>query len=252
MTAQGSTDMLRRLAALAACVLLLAAVPTGSVYVTTLPTSTDVWFDGVYVGRSPVVLDAISTGRHTVGLTKTGWNARQLAVSVEAGQTTISSTRLERVTGKGLQPPRGWIAVRGVLVRSVAIDGIVVPPGSDGTYAAGTGTHQLLIETGAGRSTREVTVWPQTRTDVVLEAGAAPPARPTVVAPAEDYVPKSAIRIDGERIVIRYGRHEVAGRVGDTTFRIDGRSVDYDAAPTLIGPRLYLPAELLQKLFGNH
>lgn len=243
--------MLRRLAAVAACVLLLAAVPTGSVYVTTLPAGTDVWFDGVYVGRSPVVLDAVTAGRHTVGLTKTGWSARQLDVSVETGQTTLSSTRLERAGGKGPQPPRGSIAIRGTLAKSVAIDGIVVSPGSDGTYSAGTGTHQVSIETPEGRATRDVTVWPLTRTDVVLETDA-PPARPTVVAPAEDYVPKSAIRIDGERIVIRYARHEVVGRVGDTTFRIDGRSVDYDAAPTLIGPRLYLPAELLQKLFGNH
>jgi len=40
--------MLRRLAAIAACVIFLAAVPTGSLYVTTLPTGADVWIDGTY------------------------------------------------------------------------------------------------------------------------------------------------------------------------------------------------------------
>lgn len=250
MTAQASTDMLRRLAALAACVVLLAAVSTGSVYVTTLPGGADVWFDGVYVGRSPVVLDAVASGHHTVGLSKTGWSARQLDVSVEQGQTTLSSVRLARAAGTAVTPARGTIAVRGVEVRRLEIDGVAVPPDKDGTYPAATGTHEITVETRAGRATRDVTVWPQTRTDVVLQTDAAP-VRPTVVAPVEDFLPKSAIRIDGERIVIRYAHHEIVGRVGDTTYRVDGRSVDYEAAPTLIGARLYLPAELLQKLFGN-
>ncbi|GAC1620130.1 MAG: hypothetical protein NVS4B13_11740 [Candidatus Elarobacter sp.] len=93
-------------------------------------------------------------------------------------------------------------------------------------------------------------VWPQTRTDVVLQP-AAEAARPSVVAPAEDYVPRSALRIDGERVVIRYGGHEVVGRLGITTYRVDGKPVDYGEAPTMIGPRLYLPLDLLTTLFSG-
>ncbi|MDP9106421.1 MAG: PEGA domain-containing protein, partial [Candidatus Eremiobacteraeota bacterium] len=94
--------MLRRLATAVLCVLLLAAVPTGSLYVTTLPTGADVWIDGTYVGRSPLVLGALAAGHHTVGLTKTGWDPLQLDVSVVAAQTTLSSTRLEPARTGGL------------------------------------------------------------------------------------------------------------------------------------------------------
>src|ERR1700738_2679957 len=101
--------MLRRLATAVVCVLLLAAVPTGSLYVTTLPSGADVWIDGAYVGRTPLVVGALSPGGHAVGLTKSGWSPLQLDVTVEAGQTTLSSTRLE-ATKVRARPPAGSIA----------------------------------------------------------------------------------------------------------------------------------------------
>jgi hypothetical protein len=242
--------MLRRLAVLAACVLLLAAASTGSVYVTTLPSGADVWLDGTHIGRSPLVLDAVATGRHTLGLTKSGWNPRQLDLTVTEGQTTLSSTRLERAAGATTQPPPGSIVVHGAQVRSVKIDGRTVTAEKDGSYPATAGMHQLVAQTSRGRVSRDVTVWPQTRTDVLVQPEDAP-ARPSVVAPAEDYLPQSAFRVDGERVLIRYNRHEVIGRVGETSYRVDGRSIDYDAAPTLIGQRLYLPIDLLKTIAGT-
>ena len=241
--------MLRRLAALAACGFLLAIAATGSAYVTSLPSGADVWLDGTYVGRTPLVLDALSAGRHTVSLTKSGWNARQLDIAVETGQTTLSSTRLERARQTSLRPPPGSIAFHGLVVRGVKVDGVPAKPEADGTYDAASGTHLVTAETPKGPVTRTVTVWPQTRTDVVIIADE--PVRPSVVAPAEDYVPKSAIKIEGERIVIRHGGHEVLARLGETSYRVDGHSVEYDAAPTLIGSRVYLPIDLLTTLFGS-
>ena len=241
--------MLRRLAALVACGFLLAVAATGSVYVTTLPSGADVWLDGTYVGRTPLVLDALAAGRHTVGVTKSGWNARQLDVTIESGQTTLSSTRLERARGTSVSPPAGTIAFHGLAVRGVRIDGAPSKPQPDGTYPAGAGTHLVAIQSPKGPITRTVTVWPQTRTDVVLITDE--PARPSVVAPVEDYLPKGAVKVEGERIVIRYGGHEVFARVGETAYRVDGHSVEYDAAPTLIGSRVYLPIDLLTTLFGN-
>ena len=238
--------MLPRFAVVAACVLLLAAVPTGSLYVTTLPSGADVWIDGTYVGRSPLVLDALVAGHHTVGLTKTGWTPSQLDVGVVAGQTTTSSTRLEHVR-TGVRPPPGSIGLHGIAPDATYLDGVAVPPSKDGTIPASAGTHELTIRTPRGKFTRSVTVWPQTRTEVVLQAEIDPP-RPSVVAPAEDYVPKSAIRIDGAKVVIRYGGHEVVGHIGVSTYRIDGRYQDYGEAPTMIGPRLYLPLDLLTTL----
>jgi hypothetical protein len=246
MTAQGSIDMLRRLAAVVACVILLAAVPTGSLYVTTLPSGADVWIDGTYVGRSPLVLGGLTTGHHTVGLTKTGWSPLQLDVSVEESQTTLSSTKLEPVRNHP-RPAGGSIAIHGIPADQTFLDGVAAAPSKDGTIPAAAGTHELAVHTPRGRITRAVTVWPLTRTDVVLLPNVEVP-RPSVVAPAEDYVPHSAIRIDGERVVIRYGGHEVVGRMGATTYRLDGKVVDYGAAPTTIGPRLYLPLDLLTTL----
>jgi hypothetical protein len=88
------------------------------------------------------------------------------------------------------------------------------------------------------------------RTDVVIQPDA-DTTRPSVIAPADDYFPASAIRIDGERVVIKYGGHTAVGRLGSTTYRVDGRSVEYDSAPTLIGSRLYLPIALLTALGGS-
>jgi len=238
--------MLRRLAAAVVCVLLLAAVPTGSLYVTTLPTGADVWIDGTYVGRSPLVLGALAGGRHTVGLTKTGWNPLQLEVSVVAGQTTLSSTRLERAKTGGLHPLPGWIVLHGT-VRAAFLDGFPAVPANDGTIAVAAGTHELSARTPRGKITRAVMVWPGTRTEVVLQPEAEA-VRPSVVAPAEDYVPRGAIKLVGDKVVVRYGGHEVIGHIGSTSYRVDGKLVDYGEAPTMIGSRLYLPLDLLTTL----
>ena len=238
--------MLRRLAAVVSCVLLLAAVPTGSLYVTTLPSAADVWIDGTYVGRTPLVVDALGAGHHTLGVTKTGWRPLQLDVSIVAGQTTLSSMRLDRQPA-GLRPPVGSISIHGVVAEATFLDGVAAVPSKDGTYPASAGTHELAVRTARGRITRSVTVWPQTRTDVMLEPDVEPP-RPSVVAPAEDYMPKSAIRVEGEKVVVRYGGHEVVAHLGLTTYRVDAKVVDYGQAPTMIGSRLYLPLDLLTML----
>jgi hypothetical protein len=238
--------MLRRLATVAACVLLLAAIPTGSLYVTTLPSAADVWVDGTYVGRSPLVVDALASGHHALGVAKTGWRPLQLDVSIVSGQTTLSSTRLE-FERPGLRPAFGSIAVHGVVATEAFVDGVSTARSKDGTYPASAGTHELAVRTPRGRISRAVTVWPQTRTDVVLQPEVEAP-RPSVVAPAEDYLPKSAIQVEGEKVVVRYGGHEVVAHFGLTAYRLDGKVVDYGDAPTLIGSRLYLPLDLLTML----
>ena len=241
--------MLRRLAAVAACVLLLAAVPTGSLYVTTLPSAADVWVDGTYVGRTPLVVGGLAPGRHTVGLTKSGWTPLQLDVSIEADQATLSSTRLE-ATKVHLRAAPGSIAIHGTPGARAYLDGVPAVPAKDGTIPASAGTHELAFRTARGRIARSVTVWPQTRTDVVFQPEVEVP-RPSVVAPAEDYVPRSAINLQGDKVVLRYGGHLVVGRIGITTYRVDGKAVDYGEAPTLIGRRLYLPLDLLTTLFSE-
>ncbi len=244
--------MFPRLAALSGCALafLLGAVPTGAIYVTSLPSGADVWLDGTYVGHSPVILDALSTGRHTVSLNRTGWNSQDVDVSVVAGTTSLSSVALTRAGGPALHGGSGSFIVHGVPTRSLLLDGTPLGPDPAGIYTVPSGTHELVALTEQGKMTRDITIYPDMRTDVVLRSGD-PAPHSAVVAPATDYLPVDAVKIDGARVTIKYARHEVEAQLGETMYRYDGRSVNYDAAPTRIGSGLYLPLELLKALTAS-
>ena len=247
--------MFPRPAVLAACaaLFLVGAVPTGALYVTTLPTGADVWLDGTYVGQSPVILDALAAGRHTVSLNRTGWVSTDIDVSVVEGKTALSSVALTRTGSHTLRGADGSFIIKGLAPRSVLCDGVPVAPDKTGTYAIASGTHELVALTPAGKMTRTITVYPEMVTDVVLRDGAeaATPTRSAVVAPASDYLPADALKIDGMRVTIRYERHLVDATFGSQSYHVDGRSVSYDAAPTLIGTALYLPLELLKLLTAS-
>jgi len=205
-----------------------------------------VWVDGTYVGRSPVFADALAAGRHTIGLARAGWAAQQVEATVVAGQTTLSALRLEPAQ-PAVPLAGGTLAIHGVDVLAVTIDGVAVARGKDGTYPASAGSHELSVRTAHGKFTRAVTVWPQTRTDVVLQTTAVA-VRPSVVAPADDYLAPGAILIDGDKIVIHAPGHEATAHLGSTTYRLDGRTLDYASPPALIGQRLYLPIDFLTAL----
>ncbi|GAC1536765.1 MAG: hypothetical protein NVS2B17_08640 [Candidatus Velthaea sp.] len=232
-------------AAVGAAFFLSGAVPTGALYVTTLPTGADVWVDGSYLGHAPVVLDALATGRHTLSITKIGWLSQDLDVSIVAGSTTLSSLPLARVPRAG-HGGAGFIAVRGSTVRELTIDGAPVKPDKDGVYSSPSGSHELVAQVASGRMTRTVTVYPEMRTDVIMREEETP--RSSVVAPALDYLPAYALKIEGSRLIVKYSGRDVVGKFGSTTFRVDGHATDFDAAPTMIGGRLYLPLELLTQL----
>jgi hypothetical protein len=235
------------LAASALAFTLLGASPTGGVYVTTLPAGADVWVDGTYLGRSPVVLDALTTGTHRLTLTRTGWSTQDVPVNVLPATTVTASVILVR-EGK-LANGSGTIVFHGEQVGRVLVDGEPTPLAKDGTVAAGAGTHDVTIALPQGKITRTVTVYPQTRTDVVLLGEAE--TRSVVIAPADDYLPPGALVLDGTDLTVRYGHHVVVAHVGSVSYVVDGRSVTYDAAPTMIKTRMYLPIELLTRLTAS-
>src|SRR5471032_2614761 len=141
-------DMFRRIASAAACAalfVLLGVVPTGALYVTTLPSSVDVWVDGTYVGHTPIVLDALAAGRHTVSLTKAGWQSQDLDVAVVAGSTSLSSVQMARAQSRTVRSDTGFVAIRGVSVRDVTIDGQATKPDKTGFYSASAGTHEVAM-----------------------------------------------------------------------------------------------------------
>jgi hypothetical protein len=227
---------------------LLGAAPTGAIFVTSLPSGADVWLDGTYVGRSPVVVDALAVGAHHLTLTRTGWNPEDLAVAIAPAQTQTTSVVLVR---DGKTPESGGTIVIHATDRlsAVTIDGQPAVSAKDGTIAASAGAHDVTIALPQGKQTRTVTVYPQTRTDVVVGADVQP--RSIVIAPADDYLASGDVHLDGQRLVVRHGGHEVIAHLGTTTYTIDKRAVSYDAPPTVIRNRVYLPLELLTMLTLN-
>jgi hypothetical protein len=92
-------------------------------------------------------------------------------------------------------------------------------------------------------------VLPNTVTDLVLHPErVVAETHSGVVAPADDYIGADAYHVEGRRIVVRTNGHTVVARFGETAVRYDSATISYDAAPTTIGGRLYLPLALLEKL----
>ncbi len=72
---------------------------TGSIAIVSAPSGAEVYLDNVYHGMTPVSVDAVSPGTHSLLLRLGGYQDWQSQVSVTAGQTTqISATLLETAT----------------------------------------------------------------------------------------------------------------------------------------------------------
>jgi hypothetical protein len=234
------------LAVALAALALIGAAPSssGAVYVTSLPSGADVWVDGTYLGRAPLVLGALSAGLHRLTLTRTGWTAQDVAVTVVADATATASVVLAR-DGK-LAAGNGWLGVHGPAVGTLTVDGERHGLGKDGMVAVPTGVHVVAFDGPNGRIERTVDVYPDMRTDVLIQPNA--PARSVVIAPVDDYVPADALVLAGTSLTLRFHGHDVVARLGSTSYTVDHRAVTYDAAPTVIKNRVYLPIELLTYL----
>ena len=217
-------------------------------YVTTLPAGADVWVDGTYLGHSPVVLDAVGAGAHRLTLTRTGWTSQDVTITVVPSATITASVVLSRGDAKP-SDAGGTIAIHGDKVGGIAIDGEPATLGKDGTYAVSAGTHDVTIVLPQGKVTRSVTVYPQMRTDVALLGDTQ--VRSVVIAPADEYVPADAVRVDGAEITIHTVRHDVVAHLGSVSYLVDRRTMTFDTAPTVIKSRVYLPIELLTLLNAN-
>lgn len=223
----------------------------GGAYITTLPSGADVWFDGTYVGHSPLVVDALAAGRHGLTLTKAGWNTVETAVVVTGGSLVTASTRL--VPGnRGATPGEpGTLVVRGVPPGgTISVDG-APPSASKDPRPMAAGSHQIVVDAAGARTTRAFTIYPGTTTGLVFGGSARVERRSAVVAPAEDYLPTNAFVVTGKRIVVRYLNHVVVAHFGESQVMLDGATVAFDSAPESIGGKLYLPLALLEKVTGD-
>ena len=242
------------------CAILVAAptfgaqaAESGSIYATTLPSGADVFLDGTYVGRSPVLMSGLDPGRHSLTLTKAGWVVREVDVGVAGGSLSLSSTRLAPGPHAYAGDAAGKVVLRGMPPGSAfLLDGIAASVAAGQPMSMPAGRHQLTVVTPRGRTTRPIDVWPDTTTNVVLTGGhAEQDPHSAIVAPAEDYLPTDDFSLNGKTVVVHYGGHTVICRLGNTVVTFDGAARVYDAAGEVIGGKLYLPLPLLETLSGD-
>ncbi|HET9097364.1 MAG TPA: PEGA domain-containing protein [Candidatus Baltobacteraceae bacterium] len=228
---------------------LLAAgiLPFGGLYISSLPSGADVWVDGSYIGRTPLLIDGLREGKHSVTVTKAGWKVEEVDQNVSAGVTTPATVQLDPI--KPLRA-HGEIALHGLERGArISIDG---GPwrALENEYAASVGTHRLSVREPLAKFERMILVYPE-QTTHVLFAAPATDTQSAVVAPVSDYLPGSAAKVTGSRVVIRWGGHVAVGHLGDARFLVDKHDVVYDAPAGMVRGRLYLPLDLLLMLTGS-
>ncbi|MFN2449460.1 MAG: PEGA domain-containing protein [Candidatus Baltobacteraceae bacterium] len=228
--------------------LLLAAVmPFGGIFVSSLPGGADVWVDGSYIGRTPVLIDGLRAGKHAITVTKAGWRVAEVDQDIAAGSTAATTVQLSP-----LNPPlsRGSVELHGLdAAAKVSFDHqswrLLATH-----YELPSGMHHLSVREPQGKFERDVTVYPDQATHVVFRVPALE-TRSAVVAPLQDYIPASAAKVAGDRLTVKWGGHTVTGKLGDARFVLDGRQVLYDAPAGMVGGRLYLPLDLIQTIAGT-
>ncbi|HEY8314272.1 MAG TPA: PEGA domain-containing protein [Candidatus Baltobacteraceae bacterium] len=239
--------------ALLACMILApvsAAQEFGALYLSSLPSGADVWVDGSYIGRTPILLDGLKAGKHTVTVTKTGWKVSEDDQDVTGGLTTLASVQLDPLRAHPTKES-GKVVLHGLSPKArVSFDGAAAQP-LQSVYEEPVGTHRLVVKEPKRRFDRDVMVYPNETTHVLYRS----PLEDThnaVVAPVSDYFPERAAKIDSKgRLVIHWGGHVVVGRVGDARFTVDRRDVVYDAPAGMVRGKLYLPLELILAITGG-
>lgn len=73
--------------------------PEGSISITSDPSGASVCLDGAYRGTTPISLDNVVSGSHTIELTKSGCESKTLTVSLSAGGAENIWESLEPLTG---------------------------------------------------------------------------------------------------------------------------------------------------------
>jgi hypothetical protein len=229
-----------------------AEVPSGGVYITTLPTGADVWIDGTYVGRSPAFIDALASGKHSVTITKTGWLVQEVEVEIDAGKIALSSLKLEPGPRALAGKTSGSLSLRGVPAGArVELDGLPLAGDAQKPIPLSVGAHRVTIAMPRGKTTHTFNVLPEMTTQIVVQQLPADAARSSVVAPVDEYLPPGSYSLEAKKIVVRYGGHVVVARLGEKIVRFDGAPIVYDGTPETIGRKLYLPLELLEKLVSS-
>ncbi len=229
----------------------VASAPSGGVYISTLPADADVWIDGTYVGRSPVVAEGLESGRHTLTVTKAGWTSQELPIDVPADSLAMTGVRLTS-NGTKTTGSTGIFVIRKIPAGAqVAIDGRPAVADPHGVVLP-AGLHRLTMTFARGPAFAEnIVIYPDTATALALLDAAPVSEHAAVIAQASDFLPDGSYNVSGGRFTVHYGGHDVIGTIGVAAMRFDGVTVAYDSVPAIIGGRLYLPLAFLEKLTGH-
>lgn len=224
---------------------------SGGVHVSTLPSDADVWIDGTYVGRSPLVVEGLEQGRHTLTVTKAGWTSQELPLDVPADSLATAGVQLTASSAKPSNVTGTFIVRRVPAGAQVSIDGHPASMDPKGLPVP-SGMHRVTLTPARGAPiTQSVVIYPDTSTALALLDAAPASSRAAVLAQASEYLPDGSYNVSGGRFIVHYGGHEVAGNIGATAVRYDGVTVTYDCSPAIIDGRLYLPLAFLEKLTGK-
>ncbi|MEA1907994.1 MAG: PEGA domain-containing protein, partial [Euryarchaeota archaeon] len=77
----------------------VAAEPTGTISISSLPSDATVYLYDAYEGTTPVTVSSVKVGSHTITLEKSGYEAITRTVTVRAGETATISETLTPETG---------------------------------------------------------------------------------------------------------------------------------------------------------
>jgi hypothetical protein len=226
----------------------------GGAFVTTLPLGADIWVDGAFVGSTPAFVDLLSSGKHTIVVTRTGWAAQSATVDVVIGQVVPVSLVLVR-TNAGSTNIHGYGAldVRGSPAgAAVYVDGtkIGVIPAMAAKVTAG---YHIVSVVGKPdeRSTRDINVYPDTITTVSITAGQPGGPAGDILEPVSLYIQAQDITISGSQVTIKVRGSEVRCALGSRTYTLNGKEGLLPMAPAMLGGKLYLPQSLLQHIAGT-
>jgi hypothetical protein len=226
----------------------------GGAFVTSLPLGADIWIDGAYLGRTPAFVDLLSSGKHSIVVTRTGWAAQAATIQVDIGQVIPVSLVLQRtMTALSSNHDFGTLDVRGSPAgASVFVDGLKVGvvPATRAKISAGYHIVSLVAKP-AERALRDVNVYPDTTTTVSITAGESGGPAGDILEPVSSYIPAGNVTVSGSQIGIKYHGSDLRCTLGSRSYTLNGKEGLLPMAPTMLGGKLYLPQSLLQHLTGK-
>jgi len=228
--------------------------PHGGTYLTSLPANASAWLDGVYIGSTPVYVDDVLPGHHSVTLSAAGWQPQTVTFDVSVGRIEPVSVVMQRNAGDNSSKGQGALAVAGAPDGShVYLDGSPLGTTPIVPHPTGAGYHIVTLQPPdpkAARSMRVVDVFPGVTTTISFAPPSTAAIEPEndVLEPVQTVVPGAAIAIAGSDVIIHFRGVEVECTIGSRSYTFNGKQETMSISPALVGGKVYLPRSLLARI----